>query len=158
MLYIFVFKTFMRWCGETKQKGIHFSHQFSFNWFWTLIECDLINIWWLVCGVQAQNCSAHMPSLASLGDASFTVVYADGWWGRVVCLCLMWTHQQVFWFDVSVHNVEAVEVFDGIDQIVEHAAGVSLCVPGGTGDGVEKISPLWESQGGEQCNGGLSVC
>lgn len=53
------------------------------------------------------------------------------------------THQQVFWFDVSVHNVEAVEVFDGIGQIVEHAAGVSLRVSVGRGDGIEQISPLW---------------
>lgn len=55
----------------------------------------------------------------------------------------VWTHQQVFWFDVSVHNVEAVEVFDGINQIVEHAAGVSLCVSVGRGDGIKQISPLW---------------
>lgn len=53
------------------------------------------------------------------------------------------THQQVLWLDVSVHNVEAVEVFDGVGQIVEHAAGVPLCVSVGRGDGVEQISPLW---------------
>lgn len=42
-----------------------------------------------------------------------------------------------------MHNVEAVEVFDGVGQIVEHAAGVSLCVSVGRGDGIEQISPLW---------------
>lgn len=58
----------------------------------------------------------------------------------------MQTHQQVLGFDVSVHDVEAVEVFDGVGQIVEHAAGVSLCVSVGRGDGVEQISPLWIEQ------------
>lgn len=52
------------------------------------------------------------------------------------------THQQVFWFDVSVHNVEAVEVFDGVGQIVEHPTGIPLRVSVGRGDGVEQISPL----------------
>lgn len=60
----------------------------------------------------------------------------------------MSTHQQVFWFDVSVDNVEAVEVFDGAGQIVEHAAGVSLCVSIGRGDGIEQISPLWTRHDG----------
>lgn len=62
------------------------------------------------------------------------------------CVCTVWTHQQVFRFDVSVDNVEAVEVFDGIGQIVEHAAGVSLRVSVGRGDGVEQISALRASQ------------
>ena len=41
-----------------------------------------------------------------------------------------------------MHNVEAVEVFDGVGQVVEHAAGVSLRVPVGRGDGIEQISTL----------------
>lgn len=61
---------------------------------------------------------------------------------HAVVIHFVWTHQQVFWFDVSVHNVEAVEVFDGVGQIVEHATGVSLCVSVGRGDGIEQISPL----------------
>lgn len=61
-----------------------------------------------------------------------------------------------------MHNVEAVEVFDGIGQIVEHAAGVSLRVSVGRGDGIEQISPLWTNPDGrvgcqcwEQCHGSL---
>lgn len=45
-------------------------------------------------------------------------------------------------------NVEAVKVFDGTSQIVEHAAGVSLCVSIGRGDGIEQISPLWTRHDG----------
>lgn len=60
------------------------------------------------------------------------------------------THQQVFWFDVSVHNVEAVEVFDSTGQIVEHAAGVPLRVSVGRRDGVEKISSLWMNVTGQK--------
>lgn len=52
------------------------------------------------------------------------------------------THQQVLGLDVSVHDVEAVKVFDGTDQVVQHATGVSLCVLVGGRDGVEKISTL----------------
>lgn len=63
-------------------------------------------------------------------------------------ICVTSTHQQVFWFDVSVDNVEAVKVFDGAGQIVEHAAGVSLCVSIGRGDGIEQISPLWTRHDG----------
>lgn len=63
-------------------------------------------------------------------------------------ICVTSTHQQVFWFDVSVDNVEAVKVFDGTGQIVEHAAGVSLCVSIGRGDGIEQISPLWTRHDG----------
>lgn len=58
------------------------------------------------------------------------------------------THQQVFWFDVSVHNVEAVEVFDGAGQVVQHATGVPLRVPVGRCDGIEKISSLWTNMTG----------
>lgn len=61
-----------------------------------------------------------------------------------------------------MHNVEAVEVFDGVGQIVEHAAGVSLCVSVGRGDGIEQISPLWTNRDGrtgcqywEQCRGSV---
>lgn len=58
------------------------------------------------------------------------------------------THQQVFWFDVSVHYVETVEVFDGVCQIVEHSTGVPLRVSVGRGDGVKQISPLWTKNDG----------
>lgn len=44
-----------------------------------------------------------------------------------------------------MHNVEAVEVFDGTGQVVQHATGVPLCVSVGRCDGVEKISSLWMS-------------
>lgn len=72
--------------------------------------------------------------------------------------CSARTHQQVLWFDVSVHNVEAVEVFDGAGQIVEHATGVSLRVPVGRGDGVEQISALWTEgrTGGRSVRGTMS--
>lgn len=54
-----------------------------------------------------------------------------------------------------MHYVEAVEVFDGVGQIVEHAAGVSLRVSVGRGDGIEQISPLWTNHSGR--TGRLSV-
>lgn len=47
-----------------------------------------------------------------------------------------------------MHNVEAVEVFDGVGQIVEHATGVSLCVSVGRSDGIEQISALWTNDDG----------
>ena len=52
-------------------------------------------------------------------------------------------HQQVLWFDVSVDNVQTVQVLDGVGQVVQHAAGVSLRVSVGGRDGVEKVAPLW---------------
>lgn len=55
------------------------------------------------------------------------------------------SHQQVFWFDVPVHNVEAVQVLDGVGQVVEHAAGVPFRVSVGRGDGIEQIAPLWRN-------------
>lgn len=41
-----------------------------------------------------------------------------------------------------MHNVEAVEVFDCVGQIVQHAASVSLGVSIGRGDRIEQIPPL----------------
>ena len=38
------------------------------------------------------------------------------------------TDQQVLWFDVSVDDVEAVEVLYGTGQVEHHAGGVSLRV------------------------------
>lgn len=52
------------------------------------------------------------------------------------------THQQVFWLDVPVHDVEAVEVLDGACQIEQHTTGVTLCVLVGGGDGVKQVTPL----------------
>lgn len=43
----------------------------------------------------------------------------------------MGSYQQVLRFDVSVHDVEAVEVFNGVGQVVKHATGIPFCVPGG---------------------------
>ena len=41
------------------------------------------------------------------------------------------TYQQVLWLDVSVDDVEAVEVPEGLGQVVDHAAGVPLRVLSG---------------------------
>lgn len=52
------------------------------------------------------------------------------------------THQQVLWLDVSVDDVEDVQVFDGTGQVEQHPTGISLCVLVGGRDGVEQISAL----------------
>lgn len=56
------------------------------------------------------------------------------------------THQQVFWFYVSVDNIETVQVLDGTCQIEQHTAGVSLCVLIGGGDCIKEIAPLEKIQ------------
>lgn len=56
------------------------------------------------------------------------------------------THQQVFWFYVSVDNIEAVQVLDGTGQVEEHAAGVSLCVFVRGDDCIKKIAALEKKQ------------
>lgn len=52
------------------------------------------------------------------------------------------THQQVFWFYISVDNIETVQVLDGTGQVEEHAAGISLCVFVRGDDCVKEISTL----------------
>lgn len=42
-------------------------------------------------------------------------------------------------------DVQAVQVFDGAGQVVQHPAGISLCVFASGGDGIEKVSTLEES-------------
>ena len=39
-------------------------------------------------------------------------------------------YQEVFWLDVSVHYVEAMEVLDGARQVIQHAASILLRVLG----------------------------
>lgn len=56
------------------------------------------------------------------------------------------THQQVFWFNVSVDNIEAVQVLDGAGQVEEHAAGISLCVFVRGDDCVKEIAALEKQQ------------
>ena len=53
------------------------------------------------------------------------------------------TDQQVLWLDVSVDDVEAVEVLDGAGQVEQHAGGVSLRVLTRGGDGIKQVAPLW---------------
>lgn len=55
------------------------------------------------------------------------------------------SYQQVLRLDVTVDDVQAVQVFDGTGQVVQHPAGVSLCVFASGSDGVEKVSTLEES-------------
>lgn len=38
------------------------------------------------------------------------------------------TYQEIFWLDVSVHNVETMEVFECAGQIVDHCTPISLCI------------------------------
>lgn len=54
-------------------------------------------------------------------------------------------YQQVLRLDVTVDDVQAVQVFDGAGQVVQHPAGVPLGVFAGGSDGVEKVSTLEES-------------
>lgn len=63
------------------------------------------------------------------------------WRSTVSCLQGQ-THQQVFWFYVSVDNIETVQVLDGAGQVEEHAAGISLCVFVGGDDCIKEIAAL----------------
>lgn len=40
------------------------------------------------------------------------------------------TYQEVFWLDVSVHDAEAVEIPEGVGQVVHHGTAISLGVLG----------------------------
>jgi len=40
------------------------------------------------------------------------------------------TYEEIFGFDVSVHNVERVEIVNGAGDVVHHAAGITLRVLG----------------------------
>lgn len=51
-------------------------------------------------------------------------------------------YQQVLRFDVSVHDVHPVQVFDGSSQVKDHGAGITLAVLRGGGDGVEQVASL----------------
>lgn len=37
-------------------------------------------------------------------------------------------HQEIFWLDVSVHNVETMKVLERAGQVVDHSTPISLCV------------------------------
>lgn len=52
------------------------------------------------------------------------------------------TYQQIFWFYVSVDNIETVQVLDGTCQIEQHTAGISLCISVRGDDGIKEITPL----------------
>lgn len=52
------------------------------------------------------------------------------------------TYQQVFWFYVSVDNIETVQVLDGACKIEQHTAGVSLCIFVRGDDCIKEITPL----------------
>lgn len=56
-----------------------------------------------------------------------------------------------------MHNIEAVEVFDGTGQIVQHATGIPLRVSVGRCDGIEKISSLWTNIKGQGRGVSVSV-
>lgn len=55
------------------------------------------------------------------------------------------SYQQVFWLDVTVDDVQAVQVFDGTCQVVQHPTGISLCIFASGSDGIKKVSTLEES-------------
>lgn len=58
---------------------------------------------------------------------------------------LLSSYQQVLRLDVTVDDVQAVQVFDGTGQVVQHPTGISLCVFASGCDGIEKVSALEES-------------
>ena len=47
------------------------------------------------------------------------------------------SYQQVFWFEVPVHNGPRVEVVEGVAQIFDHASRVHLSKLDALSDGVE---------------------
>lgn len=51
-------------------------------------------------------------------------------------------YQQVLWFDVSVDDVDAVQVLQGSGEVVHHGSGVPLRVFCRGGDGIEQIASL----------------
>lgn len=61
---------------------------------------------------------------------------------NIETLHLTCTYQEVFWFYVSVDNIETVQVLDGTRQVEQHTAAVSLCVFVWRGDGIKEITPL----------------
>lgn len=52
------------------------------------------------------------------------------------------THQQVFWFYVSVDDIQTVQVLDGACQIEEHAARIPLRIFVGGNDCIKEIASL----------------
>lgn len=68
-----------------------------------------------------------------------------GWLGSEGASAQLSSYQQVLWLDVTVDDVQTVQVFDGTGQVVEHPTGISLCVFASGSDGVKKVSALEES-------------
>lgn len=52
------------------------------------------------------------------------------------------SYQQVLRLDVAVDDVQAVQVFDGTGQVVQHSTGVSLGVFVSGSDGIKEVSAL----------------
>lgn len=57
-------------------------------------------------------------------DLSFVYYISSVW----LVFVIVYTHQQVLWFDVSVDNVHPVQVLDGSCQVKHHGTGVPLAV------------------------------
>lgn len=57
-----------------------------------------------------------------------------------------YTYQEIFWFYVSVDNIETVQVLDGTRQIEQHTAAISLCVFVWRDDCIKEIAPLEERE------------
>lgn len=54
----------------------------------------------------------------------------------------LWTHQKVLRLDVSVYDAEAMQVPEGIGQVVHHGTAISLCVLGWRSNCIKEISTL----------------
>lgn len=48
-------------------------------------------------------------------------------------------YQQVFGFDVLVDDVQVMEVFEGVQQVVDYVVGVFFCVFSGQGDVIKQV-------------------
>lgn len=60
------------------------------------------------------------------------------------------SYQQVLWLDVAVDDVQAMQVFDGAGQVVQHPTGISLRVFVSGSNGIKKVSALQRKQQAEQ--------
>lgn len=65
-------------------------------------------------------------------------------------LKLHFSYQQVLRLDITVDDVQAMQVFDGTGQIVQHPTGISLSVFVRGSNGIKEVSSLRREQQVEQ--------
>lgn len=70
--------------------------------------------------------------------------------GTQDALKLHFSYQQVLGLDVTVDDVQAVQVFDSTGQVVQHPTGVSLSVFVCGSNGIKEVSTLRREQQAQQ--------